>query len=197
MRRYTRGVKSLLDIGVALSFFGAYFLSDIYTATVVLIGALYAAALIHRLVWKQWNKAHVIGALVATVLGGLTLIVRDPDFIMLKPTAVYGIFALALAISTVVGERPLMQRLGQSLLKLPDAIWTRLTWAWAGFFLFCAALNLVLAWRLDEADWVTFKTFGFTALMFVFLIAHAPFLAPYLDDTSATEDEDAVHDSRP
>lgn len=190
-------MKSLLDIGVALSFFGAYFLSDIYTATVVLILALYLSAIIHRLVWKSWNKAHVIGAAAATVLGGLTLLVRDPNFIMLKPTAVYGVFALALGLSTVIGERPLLQRIPQTVVSLPDRLWRRLTWAWAGFFLFCALLNLALAWQLDEADWVTFKTFGFTALMFVFLVAHAPFLAPYLDDSSPPEKDDAVHDSRP
>ena len=62
-------------------------------------------------------------------------------------------------------------------------------------------LNLVLARSLTEADWVTFKTFGFTALMFLFLIAHLPFIGGHLNDTAPdaerSEDDHAVHDSRP
>lgn len=185
-------MKALLDLAAALVFFGAYFVWDIYVATGALIVALYVTAVLHRLIWKQWNRAHLVGAGVATVLGGATLLVRSPEFIMLKPTAVYGLFALAISVGNLIGDRPLLQRLAGSAIALPDALWRQISWAWAGFFAFCAVLNLALVRLLDEAQWVTFKTFGFTALMLLFLPAHVPFVARHIQP----ESDDAVHDSR-
>jgi intracellular septation protein len=175
-------MKTLLDLGPALLFFGVYIYSDIYIATAALIGALLAVVLAYRL-WKgEWHKAHAVAAVVAAVLGGLTLYIRDPAFIQYKPTAVYGVFALALLLSHVIGDRVLLARLPQKTVQLPDTVWRRLNLAWALFFVFCAGLNVWVAANFDEATWVQVKTFGFSALMFLFLLAHLPFLSRYLPD---------------
>ncbi len=173
-------MKFLLDYSPALLFFGAYFLFDIYVATAVLIAAAVALVLIYRLRQRKWHKTHLIVAILASVLGGLTLAIHDPAFIMFKPSAVYGVFALALLGSHFIGERVLLARLPQKLIELPDPVWRKVNLAWALFFFGCAVLNYYVAENYDEATWVKFKTFGFTALMFVFLIAHAPFLHRYL-----------------
>lgn len=173
-------MKNILDLGPALLFFAAYLLSDIYTATMVLIAALFATVGGYWLWKRELHKPHLAAALIAAVLGGLTLWVRDPMFIKYKPTAVYGVFALVLLLSHVIGEKVLMARLPQTVLQLPELLWKRINFAWALFFILCAVLNIYVAERFDEADWVTFKTFGFTALMFVFLLAHLPFVASYL-----------------
>jgi intracellular septation protein len=173
-------VKFLLDFAPALLFFAAYFLFDIYVATAVLIAAAIALVLVYR-VWQQrWHKSHLVVAVMATVLGGLTLAIHDPVFIKFKPTAVYGAFALALLGSHVVGERVLLARIPQQTFSFPEPIWRRVNLAWGLFFVLCAALNFYVAAHYDEATWVKFKTFGFTALTFVFLLAHAPFLGRYL-----------------
>ncbi len=175
-------MRLLLDYSPGLLFFGAYFLSDIYIATTVLIAAAIALVLIYRLWQGRWHKTHLTVAILATVLGGLTLAIRDPVFIMFKPSAVYGVFALALLGSHFVGERVLLARLPQKLIVLPEPVWRRVNLAWSFFFFGCAALNFYVAGHYDEATWVKFKTFGFTVLTFVFLIAHAPFLHRYLPD---------------
>jgi intracellular septation protein len=173
-------VKFLLDYAPALLFFAAYVLFDIYVATATLIVAAIALVLIYRVWQKRWHKSHVVVAVLATVLGGLTLAIHDPVFIKFKPTAVYGVFALALLGSHLVGERVLLARIPQKTFTFPEPVWRRVNLAWALFFLGCAALNWYVAAHYDEATWVKFKTFGFTALMFVFLLAHAPFLSRYL-----------------
>ena len=173
-------MKFLLDYAPALLFFAAYFLFDIYVATAVLIVAAIGLVLIYRFWQGHWHKSHLVVAVLATVLGGLTLAIHDPAFIKLKPSAVYGAFALALLGSHVIGERVLLARLPQKTFVFPEPVWRRVNFAWGLFFLGCAALNWYVADTYDEATWVKFKTFGFTALMFVFLIAHAPFLAKYL-----------------
>jgi intracellular septation protein len=173
-------MKFLLDYAPALLFFAAYVLYDIYVATAVLIAAAIALVLVYRVWQRRWHKSHLVVAVLATVLGGLTLAIHDPAFIKFKPTAVYGVFALALLGSHFVGDRVLLARIPQKTFTFPEPVWRKVNLAWALFFLGCALLNLYVAERYDEATWVKFKTFGFTALMFVFLIAHAPFLARYL-----------------
>lgn len=177
----------LVDLLPAVAFLGAYLLTDIYTATVVLVVALFAVVAIYKLWHGQWHKAHIATAVIAAVLGGLTLYVHDPAFIKLKPTVVYAVFSLALLGSHLFGERVLLARIPQQAIQLPDPVWRRVNFAWAIFFAFCAALNWYVAHHYDEATWVKFKAFGFTALMFVFMLAHAPFLMRYLQPDSANE----------
>lgn len=173
-------MKFLLDFAPALLFFGAYLIWDIYTATAVLIGSLFAVVLVYWLWKREVHKAHLATALVAAVLGGLTIYIHDPMFIKFKPTAVYALFALALLGSHFIGDKVLLQRIPQKTFTLPDLVWRKVNLAWALYFLFCAALNLYVAASFDEAAWVKFKTFGFTAMTFVFLMAHLPFLQRYL-----------------
>ena len=175
-------MKQILDLFPAIAFFAAYFLSDIYTATAILIGSLFAVVIGYYLLERKIHKTHLITAIVAGVLGGLTIYIHDPRFILFKPSAVYAIFAVALLLSHVIGKTVLMQRIPQKMVELPEALWRRVNLAWAVFFIFLAVLNLYVALNFSEATWVKFKTFGFTAIMFVFLIAHSPFISPYMRD---------------
>ena len=175
-------MNMLMDFAPALLFFGAYYFYGIYVATAVLIVSLFALVAVYWLRERRLHKAHMITAIVAAALGGLTLWIRDPAFIQYKPTALYAIFALALLISHVIGDKVLLARLPQKTITLPDAVWRRVNLAWAVFFAGCAVLNLYVAHTFSEKTWVEFKTFGFPAVMFVFLMAHVPFLKRYLPE---------------
>ncbi len=169
-----------IDSVPALVFLGAVIFRDIYFATGVLIIALFALVGWYGVVERRLHKLHLGTAVVALVLGGLTLAVHDPMFIKFKPTAIYLIFALILGGSQFIGSTVIMQRLGQSVIELPAALWRRINIAWALFFVGCAGLNIILALKLSDEMWVLVKTFGFTGLMFVFMLAHLPFVSAYL-----------------
>ena len=173
-------MKTLLDLLPALAFFGAYYFGGIYTATIAIIIALAITVIGFKLLDGRWHKAHLIGLAVSAVLGGITLFLHDPAFIKLKPSIVYGIFALALLGSHFVGDKVLLQRLPQKMVVMPDAVWKRVNLAWALFFVFCAMLNYVVAHQFDEALWVKLKVFGFSVLMIVFMLAHLPFINRYM-----------------
>jgi intracellular septation protein len=175
-------MKALLDFAPALLFFGAYYVADIYIATIVLIVSLFLLVGVYWLRERRIHKTHLITAVVAALLGGLTLWIRDPAFIQYKPTAVYAVFALALLLSHVIGDKVLLARIPQKTFQLPEPVWRKVNLAWAGFFAFCAVLNVYVAQQFSEETWVQFKTFGFTVLMFAFLIAHVPFLRQYLPE---------------
>ena len=173
-------MKFLLDLFPALAFFAAYSMGGIYVATGVLIASTFALVLVYWLWKREIHKMHLVTAIIVAIFGGMTLYVHNPAFIKFKPTALYAVFSIALLLSHVIGDKVLLQRIPQTTLYMPDVVWRRINLAWALFFAFCALLNLYVAANYDEATWVKFKTFGFSVLMFVFMLAHVPFVARYM-----------------
>ncbi len=147
----------------------------------MLIASCFAVVVVQWLRTRRIPRVQLVTAILAGLLGGLTLWYRDPQFIKFKPTALYGLFAVALLASHFIGDKVLLARIPQDAIKLPDAVWRRVNLAWVLYFLFLAGLNLYIAENFSEAVWVKVKAFGFSLLMFVFLIAHAPFLMRYLE----------------
>ncbi|MDB5987550.1 MAG: septation protein [Nevskia sp.] len=171
----------LIDFIPALAFYAAYKLYDFYVATGVLIVVSLVMLLISWLRTRKLRKNQVFVAACAVVFGGLTLWLHDPEFLKLKLSLIYGVFCLALIGSQFVGKRVLMERIGESTIKLPPHIWRRLNLLWALFFAFCAGLNLFIARNYSDAVWVNFKLYGFSIMIFVFLLLHAPFLGRYVE----------------
>ena len=173
-------MKSYVDLLPAPLFLVALFLGDIYVATLVLMVSLAALA-----AWYWWregkpHKLHTITALVVLVLGGMTLLLRDASFVKYKTTVVNGLIAAALLLSHVIGDKVLLARIPQHTISLPEPVWRRVNLAWAGFFAGIAVLNLYVMHHFDDRAWGLFKTVGVMGLTFVFMLAHAPFLAKYL-----------------
>lgn len=173
-------MNTLLDLIPALLFFGAYVAKGIYFATGVLIVAMFVLVALYWFKDHRIHKLYLVTAIVAAVFGGLTLYLRDPLFIKLKPTVAYGLIAAILLGSHFIGRKVLLARIPQKAIVLPDTVWRRVNFAWVVFFAFCAALNLYVAYGFSEKVWVNFNVFGFTALTFIFMLAHAPFLMRYL-----------------
>lgn len=177
-------MSALIELIPTLLFFAAYAYAGIYVAVSVLMGAMTVLVAVTWLRSGRPPKVQIVVTAVVIVLGALTLWLRNPAFIKFKPTAIYGGIALALLISQFVGEKVLLARMPQKIIVLPDPIWRRVNLAWVAFFVFCAVLNLYVAATYSEATWVKVKSFGFTSLMFAFLLLHAPFLSRYLVDPS-------------
>lgn len=171
-----------IDSVPALAFLAAVIWGDIYLATIVLMISLFVLVAWYGLREKRLHRMHFGTAMATLVLGGITLVIKDPMYIKFKPTAVYLAFALILLGSHWLGQTVVMQKLGQSMLEIPEVLWRRINMAWVGFFMFCAALNVILAFQLSDETWALVKTFGFTGLMFLFMLAHIPFVSEYLPE---------------
>jgi intracellular septation protein len=73
----------------------------------------------------------------------------------------------------------------EAQLKLPDAVWSRVGYAWIVFFAAMGVLNLFVAFVLFKADtsaWVSFKLFGFTGIFFVFIVGQTLMLSKYIQE---------------
>ncbi|SAI35470.1 intracellular septation protein [Bordetella ansorpii] len=185
--------KFLFDLFPLILFFAAYKFADLYVATGVAMAASLAQVAWLRLRGKAIEPTHWIGLAVIMVFGGATLWLHSDVFIKWKPTVLYWLFAAVLLGARLLMGRNLMRSLMGRQIDLPDAIWDRLNITWILFFLACGVLNLYVAFsgQFTEAQWVSFKAFGQTGLMIVFVIAQSIWLGRHIRPAEAADDDKA------
>ncbi|MBM4375453.1 MAG: septation protein IspZ [Deltaproteobacteria bacterium] len=163
--------KWMIEYGPLLVFLALYRLRDIYWATGGFMTALaLAMALAYRAEGKLPPTLMFTGALVLP-LGVLTIVLRDPRFIYMKPTIVAGVSALVLLGGLARGKGLLRSLLGAQL-QLTDEGWRALSLRFALFSLVLAGAN-EFVWRTYTPDrertWVLFKFPGIPLLTAVFM----------------------------
>lgn len=182
-------MKFLFDLFPVILFFVAFKFFGIYAATAVAM-----AATVGQIAWVWLRHRKVEPMLwvsfgVIVVFGSATLLLHDATFIKWKPTVLYWLFASALLIARLAFRRNLIRAMMAKQMQLPEAVWNRLLWSWAGFFVFMGVLNLYVAFNYSENTWVNFKLFGGMGLMFAFVIAQALFLARHLEPEAENASE--------
>lgn len=178
-------MKLLFDFLPILLFFIAYKIADIYVATGVLIVVTLAQTGWIWLRQRRIEKLPLFTAGMVLVLGGATLLLKDPMFVKWKPTVVNWLFAVAFLGSLFIGQKTLLERMLGGQLELPTLVWVKLTFAWMIFFFAMGVANLYVAFNFDENTWVNFKLFGMLGLTLAFVLAQAAYMSRHLklDDT--------------
>ncbi|MFC3909373.1 septation protein A [Legionella dresdenensis] len=175
-------MKLLFDFFPIVLFFLGYKLFGIYTATAIAMIASLAQVIIYRLKHQRYEKMHLFSLGIIFVLGGATLFFHNPWFIKWKPTGIYWITCLVFLVSPLVAKKPLIQKMMESNISLPNRIWYRLNYAWSAFFLIMGALNLYVAYYFSTDTWVNFKLFGGAGLTMVFIFLQAIYLTRHVLD---------------
>jgi intracellular septation protein len=137
--------------------------------------------------WLKWRRRKVdtmmwVTLVIIVVFGGATLALHDETFIKWKPTVLYWLFAAVLGAAELVFRKNLIRATLGEQVRLPDPVWARLNWSWAGFFAFMGAANLYVAFNFSTETWVSFKLFGGMGLMLLFVLLQAAFLARHMDE---------------
>jgi intracellular septation protein len=86
--------------------------------------------------------------------------------------------------ATLFGKNLPQQMLGEQL-RAPDAVWSRVNWAWVAFFVMMGVLNRYVATQYSTDTWVNFKLFGSMGLMIVFMLAQGVYLSRYASPDEA------------
>ncbi|HHI76112.1 MAG TPA: septation protein A [Gammaproteobacteria bacterium] len=173
-------MKLLNDFLPLVLFFVFYQLYDIYVATQVLMAAMVLQLVVMKLMGHPIERMHWIILGLVLAFGALTLGLRDPQFIMWKPTVVNWLFAAALLFSEWFMDKGFLRRMFAKLGDFPDQVMVRLNWAWVLFLVLEGVLNLYVAFNYPESTWVSFKLFGLTGLSLAFMLAQGFYLARYL-----------------
>ena len=189
-------MKQLLELLPLVLFFGAYQMDGdtlavggwshtfdgIFSATAVLMISTALIWLVASLLEKRNDKRLMWMTLAVLLFGAATLILRDQRFIQWKPTVFNWVLAAVFLGSQFIGKRSVLERVLGSQLSLPRPIWTRLNVLWIGNFALVGALNLFVAYRFEEAVWVSYKLYssiGFTLALMLLTVA---IVAPHVKD---------------
>lgn len=174
-------MQAVIDLLPVAAFLVAYYLAGIYLATAVLMIAMLLLLLLDLVRLRRVPAMHALSAGLVFVLGGATLILRDPRFLKWKPTVFLWLVAVSALASGWFSRIPLAQRLLQPIVAhseaLPRALWLRLNWLWVAFYAALGVINLWIAYHRSERTWVNFKFFGLTAAFALFAMAQAAWLA--------------------
>ena len=163
-------LKFITDFGPLLIFFIVYSKSgkNLSAAIPPLIVATIIAVLISYVVEKKVPYIPLIGGVIISVFGGLTLYFNNPVFLYIKPTIINILFGLALIFERIFTKEPFLKKMLGKSISLTDDGWKILTIRWTIFFFALALLNEYV-WRTQsEQFWVNFKVWGILPITFIF-----------------------------
>jgi intracellular septation protein len=185
-------LKLVLEVGPIAVFFLAYRLApvpvgladaerqleQILFATAVFVPTILATLAISYALTRKLPRMAVITAVVVTIFGGLTLVLRDDTFVKMKPTILYSLFAGILGFGLLRGQIYL-KYLMDELIPMRDEGWMVFTRRFIVFYACLAVLNEVV-WRGWGTDvWVNFRTFVLPLANVGFVMAQVPLFSRY------------------
>ena len=163
-------LKFLTDFGPLIIFFYYYYDSgkDLKIAIPPFIIATIIALLIVWILEKKIPKIPLVGGILITLFGGLTIYFNNPIFIYIKPTILNILFGLALIFGRYFTNEPVLKKLMSKSISLTDEGWEILNKRWIYFFFALAILNEAV-WRTQSEEfWVNFKVWGLLPITFIF-----------------------------
>ena len=179
----------VVDYGPLLVFFAVYWYNApedkedsvgtifaVVSSTGAFILAAIAALIASKVVFGTVSRMLMLSTLLIVGFGGLTVLLRDPFYVQIKPTALYLFFGLTLLIGWWRGKALLQWLLEAAFEGLSDEGWLLLSRNWGLFFIFLAALNEGLRFYLSFGDWLTAKLWVFMPLSFLFTFTQLPML---------------------
>lgn len=175
-------IKVLNEFGPLLVFFIVYKYYDMIEATKALMAFSFITMGITYYYEKHIPKSQIIFLAILLVFGSMTVFTKDPTFIKIKPTIVYTLIAAILFVSLLM-KKVILKDLLDKAIPLTDKGWNILTKRCAIFFFFLALCNEILWRNLSEELWVTFKVFGFTLMLVLFLVSHISFFTKHKRNT--------------
>jgi intracellular septation protein len=159
-----------------------YRLAGIYAATASAIIVSFLQMIWHKYQYHKFAKLQILTFCIILVLGGMTLILRNPIFIKWKPSIIYWILAIVFLGSHIIGKKPLIRYMMDKKIILPTKTWNRLNLSWALFFIAIGFINLLVIYTCSTNTWVNFKLFGILGATIIFVIVQAFYLSKYIKD---------------
>ena len=177
-------LKFVTDFGPLLVFFFYYYNSD-KNLKIAIPPFIIATIISLAIVWileKKIPMVPLIGGILITFFGGLTIYFNNPVFIYIKPTIINILFGLALLFGKYFTNEPILKKILGKSIVLKDEGWNILSRRWIFFFFSIALLNEIV-WRTQSEEfWVNFKVWGLLPITFIFTAFQISLITKYKID---------------
>ena len=174
-------LKFITDFGPLLVFLFFYYNSD-KNLKIAIPPFIIATIIALAVVWvleKKIPMVPLIGGILITLFGGLTIYFNNPIFIYIKPTIINILFGLALLFGKHFTNEPVLKKILGKSIMLADEGWNILNKRWMIFF-FALALTNELVWRTQSEEfWVNFKVWGMLPITFIFTAFQVSIITKY------------------
>ena len=163
-------IKFITDFGPLLVFFSFYYNGDknLKMAIPPFIVATLIALIVVWILEKKIPMVPLLGGILITLFGGLTIYFDNPIFIYIKPTIINILFGLTLLFGKFFTNEPILKKMLGKSIQLTDEGWKILNFRWIYFFFGLALLNEII-WRTQSEEfWVNFKVWGILPLTIIF-----------------------------
>jgi len=159
-------------------------------STGVFIAAALIALLASKLLLGKISRMLALSTLLIVGFGGLTVLLRDPFYVQIKPTVLYAFFGAVLLFGWWRGKAFLQWLLAAAFEGLDAAGWLKLSRNWGIFFLFLSGLNEALRMNLSFEDWLWAKLWVFMPVSFLFTFSQIPMLLRHGLAAEAVKEEE-------
>ncbi len=163
-------IKFATDFG-PLAIFFFYYYNNNKNLTVAIPPFIVATLIALAIIWfleKRVPMVPLIGGILISFFGGLTIYFDNPVFLYIKPTIINILFGLALFFAKYFTKEPVLKKIMGKSVSLTDIGWNLLNKRWMYFF-FCLAILNEYVWRTQSEEfWVNFKVWGMLPITFVF-----------------------------
>ena len=177
-------LKFITDFGPLLVFFFYYYNSDKNLKIAIppfIIATIIALAIVWMLE-KKIPMVPLIGGILITFFGGLTIYFNNQVFIYIKTTIINILFGLALLFGKYFTNEPILKKILGKSIVLKDEGWNILSRRWIFFFFSIALLNEIV-WRTQSEEfWVNFKVWGLLPITFIFTAFQVSLITKYKVD---------------
>ena len=177
-------IKFITDFGPLIIFFSFYYKSgkNLQIAIPPLVIATIISIIIVWILEKKIPFIPLLGGVLITFFGGLTIYFENPVFIYMKPTIINIIFAIALFFGKYFTSEPILKKILGKSIPLNNEGWNKLNSRWIFFFVFLAILNEFI-WRTQSEEfWVNFKVWGMLPITIIFTAFQVPLINKYKID---------------
>ena len=191
-------MHAIIEYIPLILFFAVFKLVDIYWATALLMLTTLIQVAYYYFKDGKVPTRHWVFFAIAVVLGTLTLVFHDEQFVKWKATIVYAIFSVTLLVSRYVLGKNLVKKALSSVLEnaseskqeidVPEALWNKLNLFWVAVTAGISALNIYIAYNFSLDFWVNFKVFGLMGITFVCVLATIITLFKYLPEDDEEKD---------
>ena len=174
-------LKFVTDFGPLLIFLIFYYNGD-KNLKVAIPPFIVATLIALAVVWfieRKIPMVPLLGGILITLFGGLTIYFDNPVFIYIKPTIINILFGLALLFGKYFTKEPILKKILGKSIMLSDEGWSILNKRWIIFFFALAFLN-ELVWRTQSEEfWVNFKVWGMLPITFIFTAFQVSIITKY------------------